>query len=146
MNHSQKFIMKQSIEIIIEFREILSTIWTNYNFLVWLLNKSFACFVGTELLGFIKHIPVLVKVLKEHFVATPLLVYLHRGLSLWKKITPFLLISKIKDDANYKKRMLVFKKDLKNFYENGIFTFLTQSSINPGDDESFCMHCLRFYL
>ena len=71
MNYLQKFILKQSIEIITEFTEILSTIWTDYNVLVWLLNKPFACFVGTELLGFIMKVPVIVRFLKEKFVATP---------------------------------------------------------------------------
>ena len=82
--------------------------------------------------------------LNDKFVVTSQIKHLTKGLLLWKTITPFLLITKIEDKKEYEKKMSAFNKSLKQFYEHGKFTFLTKNS--PGDDETFYMHCLCFYL
>ena len=43
-------------------------------------------------------------------------------------------------------RMAEFIGDIKLFYEVGGRTFLTKSSADIGGDETFYLHCLRFYM
>ena len=56
------------------------------------------------------------------------------------------MISVIEDEDEYKKKMLAFESNLKLFYKAGRNTFLTKNAHSPGDDETFYLHCLRFYL
>ena len=136
--------MKQSIETIEEFDNILSTFWTEYNVLVWNINKSFQSFVGSELLEFITHIDVIVNFLKLKFVETNTLKCLCEGLLLWQKITPFLVQTTVEDKDKYKNDLMKFKEHLELFYEQGKLTFLTKNPATVGDDETFYLHCLRY--
>ena len=69
-----------------------------------------------------------------------------KGLQIWYNIVPFLAITTIGTRTElYKKVMTQFENDVKDFYEIGGKTFLTKWNI-VGDDETFYMHCLRFYL
>ena len=68
------------------------------------------------------------------------------GLVLWEKISPFLVITTIDDKDDYESKLTSFNNNLKRFYEIGGESFLTKDKGNPGGDETFYMHCLRFYL
>ena len=59
-------------------------------------------------------------------------------------ITPFLLITHIKDTKNYKEVMQVFEENLKYFYLVGEQTFFTKSTVR--DEEHEYNHCLHYYL
>ena len=77
---------------------------------------------------------------------TPNLKSVCEGLTLWEEITPFLVITTIKDVPKYMVELEKWVDKLKRFYEVGEKTFLTKNPSNPGDDETFYLHCLRFYL
>lgn len=144
MSHLRKFILRSTRDLIEEFSILLSKFWSNYNVLVWNLNESFACFKGGELLDFIRNIPCIVKWLKERFVHTDTLLTLCDGLNLWMDISPFLVITTV--DDNYEGELTQWINLLKRFYDVGRRSFLTKRVERPGDDETFYMHVLRFYL
>ena len=58
---------------------------------------------------------------------------------------PFLQITKIDDQSEYEAKMSQFVEHTKDFYEVGGKLFLMKGG-KSGDDETFYMHCLRFYL
>ena len=95
---------------------------------------------------FITNTTKIVQFLKNKFHLTPTLKHLCDGLELWEKITPFLVISTIDNVEIYKKQMLDFNKNIKKFYASGKHTFITKNTATPGDDETFYLHCLRFYI
>ena len=53
---------------------------------------------------------------------------------------------KIEDVDFYKKKLKEWEEKLNEFYEVGGKTILTKNPANPGDDETFYFHVLRFYL
>lgn len=114
--------------------------------LVWNLNKSFASFVGTELLDFIRNVEKIVAFLREKFHTTPTLANLCDGLEFFAIITPFLVISVIEDKKEYKRKISAFESNLELFYKAGRNTFSTKNAPSPGDDETFYLHYLQFYL
>ena len=46
----------------------------------------------------------------------------------------------------YKREMKTFVENIKEFYEIGEWSFLTKVKSKVGGDETFYMHCLRFYV
>ena len=110
------------------------------------MNKSFQSFKGDELLDFIRNTKQITDFKKKSFVETPNLKSVCEGLTLWEEITPFLVITTIKDVPKYMVELEKWVDKLKRFYEVGEKTFLTKNPSNPGDDETFYLHCLRFYL
>ena len=75
-----------------------------------------------------------------------LLKDLCRALILWSEITPFLVITTFDDVNVYKNKLEEWENKLDEFYKAGKSTFLTKNPANPGDDETFYLHVLRFYL
>ena len=112
--------------------------------LLWNINKPFASLTRSELLSFIKHTPQIVTFLKANFVQTNTLNDLCELLEIWTKISPFLVITDISDVSEYKSKLTTFERNLKDFYKIGRRSFLTLKE--DGDDETFYMHVLRFYL
>ena len=55
MKHLRKFLLRTTPELIEEFSTILSSFWTDYNVLLWNMNKPFAILKGPELLVFIRN-------------------------------------------------------------------------------------------
>ena len=72
--------------------DVLLTFWSQYDTLLWNINQPFNGFIGTELLLFNTNADKIVEFLKN-FKDTTILQNLCNGLLLWKKITPFLVIS-----------------------------------------------------
>ena len=146
MGNLQKFVLKQSTELMQRFSNLLLNFWTDYHVLCWNLDKQFTSFIGSELLLFIKNTEMIVAFLKENFQDTKTLSNLCEGLLLWEEISPFLVITDIEDVDDYEKKLVSFTDNLKKFYKVGSESFLTKDKRNPGGDETFYMHCLRFYL
>ena len=48
-------------------------------------------------------------------------------------------------ESQYLREIETFKFNVKEFYSAGLRTFLSSPSQN-GDDETFYMHCLRYYV
>ena len=146
MSNLRKFLYgsNMDIEVSERFSDILSVFWSDYNVLLWNLNKKFQSLTGSELLAFIQNIPKIVTFLKKTFLPGAVLDDLCNGLLLWQSITPFLIITKI--DNNYAQKLDEFERNLKSFYDVGSRSFLTKNPASIGDDETFYLHTLRFYL
>ena len=112
--------------------------------LLWNLNKKFQSLTGSELLAFVKNVFKIVIFLKKEFQPSEVLDDVCNGLLLWESITPFLVITKI--DNNYAQKLDEFENNLKKFYDVGSRSFLTKNPASIGDDETFYLHTLRFYL
>ena len=110
------------------------------------MNRPFTSFIGRELLNFIKNSDIVVSFLKLNFMETDSLLKLCNGLTLWKNISPFLIIDVIENVESYEQKLKNFRENLKKFYEVGRTSFLTKVSEKPGGDETFYMHALRFYM
>ena len=128
------------------FSNLLLELWTDYHVLCWNLEKKFTSFVGNELLCFIKNTPKIVEFLEENFQNTKTLSNLCKGLLLWAKISPFLVITEIEDVAICEKLLEDCIVNVKEFYKIGVQSFLTKDKGNPGGDETFHMHVLRFHV
>ena len=89
------------------------TFWNDYNVLVWNLNKKFTLFVGAELLLFINNTEKIINFIECKFCKTNTRDDLCNGLRLWSKISPFLVITTIKDVEEYKTKRIQFLLDLK---------------------------------
>ena len=148
MNHLRSFMIMQSTEILFEFSNLMLTFWNDYNVLVWNLNKKFTSFVGAELLLFITNTEKIITFIECKFCKTNTRDDLCNGLRLWYQITPFLVITTIKDVEKYETTRKQFLLDLKQFYTIGGRSFLTKKAItgHVGNDETFYMHVLRFYI
>ena len=103
MNNLRQFILKQSTDLVERFSNLLLELWNDYHVLCWNLEKKFTSFVGNELLCFIKNTPKIVEFLEENFQNTKTLSNLCKGLLLWAKISPFLVITEIEDVAMHEK-------------------------------------------
>ena len=128
------------------FSDLLLELWNDHHVLCWNLEKKFTSFVGNELLCFIKNTSKIVEFLEENFQNTETLSNLCKGLLLWEKISPFLVITQIEDVAIYEKQLEDFIVNVKEFHKIGVQSFLTKDKGNPGGDETFHMHVLRFHV
>ena len=148
MTNLRNFLMGSMMEVELaeKFSDVLSKFWSDYNVLLWNLNKSFQRLVGSEILCFIRNTKLITSFLKKEFQASEVLNDLCNGLHLWEKITPFLVITKIDDVNEYKLKLNEFEKNLKELYDIGGRSFLTKNPAEVGDDETFYFHVLRFYM
>ena len=146
MTYLRKYILGRSLNKRKKLEEeVLKTFWNSYNIDVWKLKANFNSFIGSEIKAFIDDIPTIVKFMKNEFTKTKERDNIVEGLESWSKIVPFLQITKIDDQSEYEVKMSQFLENLKDFYEVGGNSFLTKGGTS-GDDETFYMHCLRFYL
>ena len=109
------------------------------------MDNLFARLKGPEILKFITNTTKIITFFKSNFEATDIMKDLCKVLKLWEEITPFLLITEIKDVDKYKDLLNLWEK-LEEFYVVGGRTILTKNPANAGDDETFYFHVLRFYL
>lgn len=101
MNYLRKYMLSTTTEMMEAFSKVVCKFWSDWNVLVWNLNRPFTSFVGMELLAFIKNLTVIVEFLKGNFCETEALNDLCNGLLLWKDITPFLVIVHITNVESY---------------------------------------------
>ena len=148
MENLRAFLLRSTmdVELAKQFSDILNGFWFNYNVLLWNLNRSFRPMIGSELLAFIKNTNKITSFLKEKYQPSPVLADLCKGLVLWEKIAPFLVITKIENENNYKNQLKVFERNLKALYEIGKRSFLTKNPAKVGDNETFYFHLLRLYM
>ena len=146
MTALRTFIFKQSCEVMDRFvNEVLKTFWCSYNLDVWTQNKVFSSFIGREIRLFITNIQLITEFLEENFNSHEYLDSIITGLKLWVKLCTFIHLTTIDDDDDYKNKMDTFERNLKNFFTAGGISFLTKGAV-MGDDETFYMHFLRFYI
>ena len=112
-----------------QFDALLNLFWTEYEFLVWRLNKPLTLFKGKEFLLFIKNIPSIILIMKDNVADDEHVRNIWEGLKLWSVITLFLVKTIITNTEKYKEELKDFKKDLNNYYAVGANTFLTQQVI-----------------
>ena len=105
MVHVRKFMLKASPGLYSEFSTVLESFWTDYNVLLWNMNKPFQKLKGNELLLFIRNTKKIVDWLKSKFVLSEHLNNLCRALILWSKITPFMVKTTIDDIEVYKNEL-----------------------------------------
>ena len=102
--------------------------------------------VGAELLEFVQNTKKICKFLKDEYEPCQVLSDLCNGLLVWEQITPFLVITEIENKTEYEQKLIEFEDNLIRFYEIGSRSFLTKHPANVGDNETFYLHALRFYL
>ena len=109
MSNLRKFLYgsNMDIEVSERFSDILSVFWSDYNVLLWNLNKKFQSLTGSELLAFVKNVSKIVIFLTKEFQPSEVLDDVCNGLLLWESITPFLVITKI--DNNYAQKLDEFE-------------------------------------
>ena len=145
MSYLRNFILSQTCEIMKKFQtQVLSTFWKPYHILVWKLNKKFNRFNGEEIKAFVYNIPKVDHFLKSTFEMTDHLEIMCKSLNLWLEITPFLHKTTVLNRVTYENEICTFENNVIKLYECGSKTFLTK--INTGDQETFYMHVLRFYM
>ena len=82
MDYLRKYIRVQSFHLQDQFHALLKLFWTEYEFLVWRLNKPFTSFNGKELLLFIKIIPLIVSMMKGNLADNEHVRNICKGLQL----------------------------------------------------------------
>ena len=160
MTYLRRFLLNQSGETQDAFSsKVLSKFWNGYHLYCWEHNKNFSSFQGNELALFVANEEHVKKFLTDNLVMTEKLQDVLTGLSLWKSIFRFLAIARLREDdvasttetekhitmTEYINLTLKFKSDVKLFYTVGSRTFLSRRG-TEGEDETFYMHCLRYYL
>ena len=70
---------------------------------------------------------------------------MRKSLMLWYHISPFMNITHIDNHDKYRTEMDDFESNVRKFYSVGGKSFLTKRG-STGDDETFYMHVLRYYI
>lgn len=67
---------------------------------------------------------------------------------MWQEIFHFLSITHLDNisDEQYQQKLHDFKSNVVDFYTFGSKTFLTSSEDKIGEDETFYLHTLRYYM
>ena len=146
LSQLRKFIMLSSQEIIDKFTTLLQSFWSEHCVLIMIMMKPLSNLQGRECLNFIKNTDKIIKFMEDTFERTETMINLCKVMELWSDITPFLVITKIKNAEVYEDDMNTFDDLVKNFYKFGANTILTRNQAHPGDDETFYLHVLRFYI
>ena len=146
IDYLRMFILRSSKEVIDAFTRVLESFFSRHIVLVVILLKPLSKLKGPELLSFIKNSNKIIDFLENTFEKTEEMKHLCEVIQLWLEITPFMLITYIDDVNDYKKKLVDWEQKLKLFYDVGAKTILTKNKANPGDNETFYLHVLRFYL
>ena len=125
---------------------VLSSCWNDTNCLVWIMGGSFQRLVGSELFSFVAIVDKVVEFLKSNIVHSDTLEEICKALQLWNEICSILTISVYENDEEFESNYHSFLTKVKAFYKTGTNTFLTTDPSNVGNDETFYLHVLRFYL
>ena len=142
MNCLRLFVLKQSSNFIKSFtNEVLRSFMTDFLVYCWNNKLKFSVFKGNDLFTFVSYNNKIIEFLQEHLTQTDELKNICLGLRQIRPIIKFMTKTYIKTEDDYKKDLSFFKKDLEVFYEAGKGTYFRKEA-----DESFYMHCLRFYM
>ena len=104
--------------------------------------------MGNELALFTANIKDTNEFLASNLIPTNKVLNIQKALGLWKDIFHFLSITHLNDisDVQYTNMLQVFKSNVVEFYYSGSNTFLSSSDDKVGDDETFYLHTLRYYM
>ena len=122
---------------------VLTGFWMEYNISIWAMNKEFTSFKGDELKVFILNTTSIVSWLTKQFERVGRVDDICECLILWEKISEFMNITDVNDSEKYLRQMRQNEENVKTYYQRGGF-FLTDKS--SGDDETFYMHVMRYYV
>ena len=146
LSHLRKFILVSSNDIIDKFTKVLECFWSEHCVLVFIMMKPLSSLQGSECLNFIKNSKKIIEFMEDTFEETDVMKNLCKVIHLWERITPFLVITEVKNKKKYEQDIETFEKLVTSFYEVGANTILTKNPANAGDDETFYLHVLRFYI
>ena len=135
-----QYMFRQTVEIQVEFNDMLVCFWGEFKFTWWNLDWSLAEFKGPELKIFIKNILFMKEFILYRQGGCEEANRIAEGLSLWYKIVPFLNIAYVKDKASYPAKVTKFESDAKKLYVVGAKTFLSTEYV--GDEEMFTVTTL----
>ena len=148
LNYTRNFMNKCfiSIEMQKEFCDLLSECWTDHNCLSWIMGGSFQRLVGSELFSFVNIVDKVTAFMKEKILPSDILDSICNALLLWKEICPLLTITSYENEAKFDEKYNLLNVKVEEFYNAGTKTFLTKDPSDIGNDETFYLHVLRFYL
>ena len=148
LNYTRNFMNKCfiSIEMQKEFCDLLSECWTDHNCLSWIMGGSFQRLVGSELFSFVNIVDKVTAFMKEKILPSDILDSICNALLLWKEICPLLTITSYENEAKFDEKYNLLNVKVKEVYNAGTKTFLTKDPSDIGNDETFYLHVLRFYL
>ena len=130
---------------------ILNKVWSENVMCLWRLNKKTSKLLGTEIKAFVLKCPDIVKLMRTKeggFVQTQESIALARGLELWHHIEAHLKRAEVekKDVDGFPNVLKQFEKNIDQFYDCGTETYLSGKWVNVGDDETYYLHALKFYI
>ena len=141
MHTLRLFILKQSSNCIKSFTDdVLKSFLNEYHIYCWNNKLKLSSFQGNDLFNFVEQEAVIRTFLSSNLAATQECKSIGKSIQILRKILKFLTMTYIKDAQLYISEMEQFENNLKEFYSCGKMSFLKSS-----DDESFYLHCLRFY-
>ena len=142
MNCLRLFVLKQSSNFIKKFtNEVLRSFMTDFLIYCWNNKLKFSVFKGNDLFTFVSYNNTMIEFLQEHLTETDELKNICLALRQIRPIIKFMTKTYIEQEDDYRKDLSSFKKDVELFYEAGKGTYFRKEA-----DESFYMHCLRFYM
>ena len=65
---------------------------------------------------------------------------------MYRKNNTFFVITTIDNKEEYDQQLKTFVEHVKEFYNIGKRSFLTKVKSKVGGDETFYLHCLRYYM
>ena len=143
-DYLRQYMFRQTVEIQVEFNDMLVSFWGEFKFTWWTLDRPLAKIKGPELKIFIRNIKFMAEFLKCRLGTCEEAYRIAEALLLWYEIVPFLAIDNVKDKVAYLSKMTKFELDVKKLYAVGSKTFLSTEYV--GDEENFYSHALRFYM
>ena len=130
---------------------ILKTVWSDGVQCLWRLNKNVTQLLGVEIKAFVRKCPDIATLLtsKEGGLAqTTKIVSLARALDLWYHIEYHLKRAEVavEDVEEFPRVLDRFEANINEFYQCGTETFLSGKGIDIGDEETYYLHALKYYI
>ena len=124
--------------------QVLKKIWGDYQCYLFNNNKDFNSLIGKELFWFVSQSHLVTDFLENKIGPSITRDNLIATWNVIPDIFEFLSYTVIPDEWNYSVLIEKFKKDVKDFYNYGVHTFMTDKE--DGDLETAYQHILRFYM
>ena len=146
MTYLRSFMLNQEPTVVEEFQNVLRKFWNEYHIFIWNNRKKFSSFHGNELALFTGNVILITTFMKNYLVPTRTINDIMDGLNIWVKLFKFVGYTYlVMSESEYLVMLDSFNSDVKEFYSVGSRTFLSSHS-QMGEDETFYMHTLRYYI
>ena len=146
MTYLRSFMLNQEPTVVEEFQNVLRKFWNEYHIFIWNNRKKFSSFHGNELALFTGNVTLITTFMKNYLVPTRTINDIMDGLNIWVKLFKFVGYTYlVMSESEYLVMLDSFNSDVKEFYSVGSRTFLSSHS-QMGEDETFYMHTLRYYI